>query len=96
MFRRVTSLVALAVVAPCVVALCAAPAAAEVRLPAIFGDHMVLQQNVPVTVWGWADPGEKVTVTVAGQEKQTAAGDNGKWRVIRRRQTVDDMLGLEM
>jgi sialate O-acetylesterase len=76
MFRRVTSLIAL-----CVVALCAAPVAAEVKLPAIFGDHMVLQQNVPVTVWGWADPGEKVTVTVGGQKKEVTAGDNGKWRV---------------
>src|SRR5215213_3875232 len=68
MFRRVTSLTAL-----CVIALLAAPAAAEVKLPAIFGDHMVLQQNVPLTVWGWADPGEKVTVTVGGQPVELAA-----------------------
>ena len=76
MFRRATSLVALSLIA-----LCAAPAAAEVKLPAIFGDHMVLQQDVPLTVWGWADAGEKVTVTVAGQKKEVTAGDDGKWRV---------------
>ena len=38
---------------------------ATVKLPAIFGDHMVLQQKSQVAVWGWADPGEKVTVKQA-------------------------------
>ena len=32
---------------------------ADVRLPAIFGDHMVLQQEVKIPVWGWADPGKR-------------------------------------
>jgi hypothetical protein len=42
----------------------AVPAFADVRLPAIVGDNMMLQQRMGASVWGWADPGE--TVTVAG------------------------------
>jgi sialate O-acetylesterase len=56
-------------------------ARADVRLPAILGSGMVLQREMPVPVWGWADAGETVTVTVAGQEKATKAGRDGKWSV---------------
>jgi len=56
-----------------------AVAGAEVKLPGVFGDHMVLQRDVPVPVWGWADPGEKVTVTVGGQSKSATADSAGKW-----------------
>ena len=59
---------------------------AEPRLPGFFGDHMVLQRDKAVPVWGWAEPGEKVTVTFAGQEKTATAGEDGKWRV-----TLDSM-----
>ena len=54
---------------------------AEVRLPAIFSDHLVLQRDVVVPVWGWADPGERVTVSVAGQKQSTHAGADGRWTV---------------
>lgn len=54
---------------------------AGVRLPAIFGDHMVLQQDRKIPVWGWADPGETVTVKFAGRSAQTVAGADGKWRL---------------
>lgn len=50
-------------------------------MPAIFGDHMVLQQSVTLPVWGKADPGEKVTVTVGSSTGSTTAGADGKWRV---------------
>lgn len=56
-------------------------ARADVKLPAIFGDHMVLQRDQANPVWGWADPGEEVTVKIAGQTKTTKAGDDGAWRV---------------
>ena len=56
-------------------------ALADVKLPAIFSDHMVLQQGVAAPVWGWADPGEEVTVSIAGQTKTTKAAENGKWSV---------------
>ncbi len=59
----------------------ASVAGAEVRLPHIFGDHMVLQRDAPLPVWGWADPGEEVSVTL-GQETQRAKADpGGAWRV---------------
>lgn len=52
---------------------------ADVRLPAIFSDHMVLQRDGSAPIWGWADPGEKITVT-AGSAKATAtAADDGQW-----------------
>src|ERR1044072_5118431 len=41
----------------------AVPAVADIRLPALFTDHMVLQQGQKNRVWGWADPGEEVIVT---------------------------------
>ena len=55
---------------------------AEVRLPKIFGDHMVLQRDQPIPVWGWADAGAKVTVQLGdGEAATTHAGDDGRWQV---------------
>jgi sialate O-acetylesterase len=54
---------------------------AEVKLPAIISDHMVLQQNLANPIWGWDTPGTQVTVTFAGQTKSTQAGADGKWTV---------------
>ncbi len=54
---------------------------AEVKLPAIFGDHMVMQQDQKIPVWGWADPGEKVAVTFGAVSSATTAGADGKWRI---------------
>jgi sialate O-acetylesterase len=57
-------------------------AAAEIRLPNFFADHMVLQQQISNTIWGWADPGEEITVTASwGAEESTSANDIGQWRV---------------
>lgn len=56
-------------------------ALADVKLPAIFGDHMVLQQDLPVPVWGTAGPGEAVTVTLGAQSAKATAGADGKWSV---------------
>jgi len=58
-----------------------AAAQAEVKLPSVFDDHMVLQQGQKLPIWGWADPGESVTVSVAGQTKKTKAGKDGAWDV---------------
>jgi hypothetical protein len=54
---------------------------ADVKMPAIFSDHMVLQAKAQLPVWGWADPGEKVTVTVGNRRASTVAGADGKWSV---------------
>ena len=56
-------------------------ALADVRLPNVLGSGMVLQRDLPVPVWGWADAGEKVTVTFGEQTKSTMAAENGKWMV---------------
>ena len=57
-------------------------AQAEVRLPKVFSDHMVLQQQKPLTVWGWAQPGETVTVQFLAESKQAKANDRGEWKVV--------------
>lgn len=56
--------------------------AAEVKMPSIFSDNMVLQQGVPLPVWGKASPGENVTVTFGGRSTETTADASGKWRVV--------------
>ena len=59
------------------------PAAhADVSLNNMFGDHMVLQQGIKNKVWGQADPGEQVTVTLAKQSHATTAGADGMWHVF--------------
>ena len=50
------------------------------QLHELFSDHMVLQQGLPVPVWGWAEAGEMVTVECAGQSAQARAGEDGAWR----------------
>ena len=52
---------------------------AQTKLPSIFGDHMVLQREKAIPVWGWDQPGTDVTVTLGEQSVTVAAGDDGKW-----------------
>jgi len=54
---------------------------AEVRLPGFFTDHMVLQRQMPLKIWGWADPGEQVRVTLGDATEVATAGDSGRWSV---------------
>src|SRR5689334_6679099 len=72
--------------------LCAARA--DVRLPALFSQGMVLQQNTRAPVWGWADEGEEVSVTFRGKTLKTKA-KGGKWRLTLSRLKAggpDDMV----
>lgn len=55
--------------------------AADVRLAKVFTDHMVLQRDKPVAVWGFADPGDKVSVTFAGHETKAGTDNHGRWQV---------------
>ena len=56
-------------------------AEARLRLPAVIGSGMVLQRDVPLTIWGWADAGEEITVVI-GENKGVATADaQGRWRV---------------
>ncbi|HUS47534.1 MAG TPA: sialate O-acetylesterase [Phycisphaerae bacterium] len=62
--------------------LCAAialPAFGEVAPANVISDNMVLQRDMAAPIWGTAEPGEKVTVKIAGQSKTAAAGQDGKW-----------------
>lgn len=56
-------------------------AQADVRLPALISDNMVLLQDAPANVWGWADPQENVTVAFAGKTVKAVADAEGKWSV---------------
>lgn len=58
----------------------AAQAKAEIRLPAILGDHMVLQQDGPA-LWGWAEAGKTITASLAGQKASATVGTDGKWKL---------------
>ena len=58
-----------------------ASARAEVRLPSVFGSHMVLQRDAPLPVWGWADPGAQVAVEFRDQRQTATANANGEWQV---------------
>jgi len=64
-----------------VIAASAVSVRADLKLPAIFGDNMVLQQQIPVPVWGWAAPAAKVTVKFSSQSHATQADADGKWQV---------------
>lgn len=55
---------------------------ADVKLPNVFGDHMVLQQGQKNKVWGLAEAGESVTVSINGQSQSTKADGEGKWNVM--------------
>ncbi len=62
-------------------AMAAGTAAANIKLPALFSEHMVLQSGETVPVWGWAAPDEKVAVEIGGQKLTTIADATGEWRV---------------
>ena len=65
------------------VAACTPPStpATDVTLPVLFTDHMVLQRDTPVAVWGWAAPNGSVTVSINGQRAETRAGADSTWRL---------------
>ncbi len=52
---------------------------ADVKLPKIFGNKMVLQRDMKVSIWGWATPNEKIKIEIAGQTKTTVADKDGNW-----------------
>jgi len=56
-------------------------ARAELKLPALVGDGMVLQRDLELPIWGWANPGQAVTVKIAGQSVTGKADKDGRWEV---------------
>ncbi|MDB4925173.1 sialate O-acetylesterase [Mucilaginibacter sp.] len=64
-----------------VLALCSGTVFAGVRLPAIFGDNMILQRNMRVPIYGWAEIGEKIDIEFMSNTYKTITGTDGKWFV---------------
>lgn len=59
---------------------------AEITLPKIFSDNMVLQRDIKVPIWGWAKTGTQVKVNFGKQSKKALSGESGKWML-----TLDEM-----
>lgn len=55
---------------------------AEVSLAKVFSDHMVLQRDQPIHIWGWAKPGEKIEASFDSESTSTIAADNGVWEIF--------------
>ncbi|WP_437186125.1 sialate O-acetylesterase [Planctomicrobium sp. SH668] len=75
------SFVSWMLVAAALVTMTPVSAFAKVRTPALFSNGMVLQRDIAAPVWGWAEPGEQVTVTFRDQSVSAKADDQGKWKV---------------
>ncbi len=54
---------------------------ADIWLPKLFNNNMILQREMQVPIWGWADSGEKVTIEIGGHIAETITGTNGKWKL---------------
>jgi len=55
-------------------------ALAELRLPHVFGSHMVFQRDQPLVIWGWATPGETITVQLGDTRQTATANERGEWK----------------
>jgi sialate O-acetylesterase len=55
---------------------------ADIRLPRLIGNNMVLQRDQPVTIWGWATPKEKVTLILKNKRQSTVTAADGKWKIL--------------
>lgn len=77
---RKTSTAALAIVMGLML-IAGIPASASVQMHNLFCDNMVLQRDMSIPVWGTADPGEKVAVSLNGRKITTRADSDGKWKV---------------
>ncbi len=69
---------------------------AEVRLPAIFSDNMILQRDQPVSLWGWADKNEKIEIVFNGQRLTAIADRAGNWKVMLNPMTYGGPYTLEV
>ncbi|MBI5685563.1 MAG: 9-O-acetylesterase [Verrucomicrobia bacterium] len=73
------------------------PVSANVSLPHVFGSHMVLQRDQALPVWGWAEPGEQVSVQIGEQPAvTTTANKAGEWRVTLPKMTAGGPLTMKI
>jgi sialate O-acetylesterase len=61
--------------------ICAPSLWADPVLPHLFSEHMVLQRETAVPIWGWGDPDEKISVSLAGKTLEAVTADDGRWKV---------------
>ncbi len=59
----------------------AVPAHADIKLPKLIGDGMVLQRDTKINIWGWASPGEKISIKFNNKTYRVVASADGNWRV---------------
>jgi sialate O-acetylesterase len=57
-------------------------AQSKVKVPGLFSNNMVIQRDMPIKIWGWANPNEQIIVEFAGQQSQTITSEKGEWYVI--------------
>jgi sialate O-acetylesterase len=55
---------------------------ADIKLPALVGDNMVLQRDARINIWGWADPNENISILFTDHALKTKAGKDGRWKII--------------
>lgn len=72
------------------------PVSAKVRLPRLISDGMVLQRDTPLYLWGWADPGEGVTLAFAGRSFVTTADQQGRWQLTLPPQPAGGPFAMEI
>ena len=77
---RINTMLRISVLA-CLAAALAPSGQCEVKLPGIISSHMVLQRGMPIHVWGWSDPGEKVSVEFNGASRSAVGDELGDWSV---------------
>ena len=82
MFRNTVLVCCLALLSACATTFKLPEKAVPVTVDPVFTDHMVLQRQLPVRVWGKANPGEPVKVVFAGHTRRTVADTNGDWSVL--------------
>lgn len=61
----------------------------EIKLPSVIGSHMVLQQKQPIVLWGFAEPGEAITINFRGQTAKALTDDEGRWKLILKAVNAD-------
>ena len=74
-------LLAGAAIASCLTGPMGSTAQAELMMPAIFGDSMVVQRNEPVHIWGWTQPGQEVSVQLGDRSAKGKANDEGRFDI---------------
>ncbi len=68
---------------------------ADIRLPVIFSDHMVLEKSANVPIWGKADPGEEITIALDHHSAKAIVGPGGRWRAALEKGIVRRLKGCD-